>query len=400
VSAAESLELFLQEASDHLQYLREYSGLVQESQARPEDFEKLYIAAHTLCGTSASFGFPLFSEVAGKLAHIFQYAMNARLGPDTHGPLTEFLADAVSVLEFDLLQMANDGTECAPDIAAFKQRYSFAFPAAVEDTATAEEIASQSPQANFATPSSPSSSGVSFVDSLPEDSDIPAEVLEIFVAEAEEHFQTVTECLLALEGNPNAEDINRLFRAMHTVKGSAAQVGVHRCAVVAHRVEELIGRMRDGRLQPSAEIVDLCLDSVDALKKLLHHSWIDDAEMRAKLEPLLARIEEIAPAGTEEPLMDSSEAAPASAAAEQAPATELAPAATQQISAARRPAPATSAAVRAHFTRSPGSHDERRRRTRDQSHADARPSERTGQAGRSLDLFKGAPLAESFRVPG
>ena len=113
MSAAESLELFLQEASDHLQYLREYSGLVQESQARAEDFEKLYIAAHTLCGTSASYGFPLFSEVSGKLAHIFQYAMNARLGPDTHGPLTEFLADAVSVLEFDLLQMANDGTECA-----------------------------------------------------------------------------------------------------------------------------------------------------------------------------------------------------------------------------------------------------------------------------------------------
>jgi chemosensory pili system protein ChpA (sensor histidine kinase/response regulator) len=351
VSAAESLELFLQEASDHLQYLREYSGLVQESQARPEDFEKLYIAAHTLCGTSASFGFPLFSEVAGKLAHIFQYAMNARLGPDTHGPLTEFLADAVSVLEFDLLQMANDGTECAPDIAAFKQRYSFAFPAAVADVSAVEDHAGDASRATFAAASAASSGSVSFVDSLPEDSDIPAEVLEIFVAEAEEHFQTVTECLLALEGNPNAEDINRLFRAIHTVKGSAAQVGVHRCAVVAHRVEELIGRMRDGRLQPSAEIVDLCLDSVDALKKLLHHSWTDDAEMRAKLEPLLARIEELAPAGTEEPSIDSSEAAPANAAAEQSPATEVAPAATQQISAARRAAPAITAAAQAKSVR-------------------------------------------------
>jgi chemosensory pili system protein ChpA (sensor histidine kinase/response regulator) len=347
VSAAESLELFLQEASDHLQYLREYSGLVQESQARPEDFEKLYIAAHTLCGTSASYGFPLFSEVAGKLAHIFQYAMNARLGPDTHGPLTEFLADAVSVLEFDLLQMANDGTECAPDIAAFKQRYSFAFPAPVEGATASEEIASHAPRSVDATLGASPSGGVSFVDSLPEDGDIPPEVLEIFVAEAEEHFQTVTECLLALEGNPNSEDINRLFRAMHTVKGSAAQVGVHRCAVVAHRVEELIGRMRDGRLQPSAEIVDLCLDSVDALKKLLHHSWIDDAEMRAKLEPLLARIEELAPAGTEEPSTDSSEAATATAAVEQVPVRELAPAASQiaASSSSWRAAPAAASAA-------------------------------------------------------
>jgi len=327
VSAAESLELFLQEASDHLQYLREYSGLVQEPQARAEDFEKLYIAAHTLCGTSASYGFPLFSEVAGKLAHIFQYAMNARLGPDTHGPLTEFLADAVSVLEFDLLQMANDGTECAPDIAAFKQRYSFAFPAAAEELAADENAASGATAQISA--AGHAASGASFVDSLPEDSDIPAEVLEVFVAEAEEHFQTVTECLLALEGNPNAEDINRLFRAMHTVKGSAAQVGVHRCAVVAHRVEELIGRMRDGRLKPSAEIVDLCLDAVDALKKLLHHSWANDAEMRAKLEPLLARIDELAPAGTEEPLTELAEASGSVAAAEQISATELAVTAAQ-----------------------------------------------------------------------
>ena len=43
----ESLELFLQEASENLQYLREYSGLLQEPQTKPEDLEKLYIAAHS-----------------------------------------------------------------------------------------------------------------------------------------------------------------------------------------------------------------------------------------------------------------------------------------------------------------------------------------------------------------
>ena len=53
----------------------------------------------------------------------------------------------------------------------------------------------------------------------------PPKCSKFFVPEAEEHLQTVTECLLALEANPNAEDINRLFRAMHTIKGSAAQVG-------------------------------------------------------------------------------------------------------------------------------------------------------------------------------
>ena len=140
--SSESVELFLQEASENLQYLREYSGILQEPQTRPDDLEKLYIAAHTLAGTSASYGFPQFSEVGAKMAHIFHYAMHATLTPDMHGPLTEFISDAISVLEFDLLQISTNGEETTGDIAAFKQRYSFAFPAApASESRTSEQAA-------------------------------------------------------------------------------------------------------------------------------------------------------------------------------------------------------------------------------------------------------------------
>ena len=105
------------------------------------------------------------------------------------------------------------------------------------------------------------------MEALPADDQVPAEILEFFVAEAEEHLQVVTQCLLRLETSPSQQQINRLSRAIHTVKGSAAQVGLHRIAHVAHRVEDLIGHLRDGELQPSAEIIDICLDSVDVLKK-------------------------------------------------------------------------------------------------------------------------------------
>ena len=302
----ESIELFLQEASENLQYLREYSGLLQESQTKPEDLEKLYIAAHTLAGTSASYGFPEFSEVAAKMAHIFHYAMNATLTADMHGPLTEFLSDAISVLEFDLLQISSSGTETSADIVAFKQRYAFAFPAA-PPAETENEPAADSPGAGEPIPAVfPSTS---FVDRLPEDGEVPDEVLEFFIPEAEEHLQAVTECLLALEGNPNADEINRLFRAMHTVKGSAAQVGLHRLSAVAHRVEDMIGRLRDGVLQPSSEIVDLFLQSVDVLKQFLHRQWPSDAEMAAAVDPLLARIAELAPEEAAEESGES-EAAP------------------------------------------------------------------------------------------
>src|SRR5205085_3456436 len=120
--------MFLQEAAEHLRDLREYVGVLQDVAPRREDLERLYISAHTLSGTSASYGFPRFSEIAGKLAHVFQYALNAPLGGDLHGPLTEFLSDGISLLETDLLEISDTGKENVDDIAAFKDRYRFAFP--------------------------------------------------------------------------------------------------------------------------------------------------------------------------------------------------------------------------------------------------------------------------------
>jgi chemosensory pili system protein ChpA (sensor histidine kinase/response regulator) len=335
----ESIELFLQEASDNLQYLREYSGLVQEASARPEDLEKLYIAAHTLAGTSGSYGFPEFAEVAAKMAHIFHYAMNAALTPDMHGPLTEFLSDAISVLEFDLLQISSNGVETSGDIATFKQRYAFAFPSAPPPEYGPENEAAAAGSIGVGEPIPEVFPAVSYVASLPQDGEVPDEVLEFFVPEAEEHLQAVTECLLALEGNPNADDINRLFRSMHTVKGSAAQVGLHRLSAVAHRVEDLIGRLRDGELQPSAEIVDALLQSVDVLKQFLHRQWPGEAEMAAAVDPLLARISDLAPEES------ADEAAPAQSAASGVDSS--ASGASTELAAPARPMAAVAAKAQA-----------------------------------------------------
>ncbi len=332
-SNRESLELFLQEASEHLQYLREYSGLLTEPHTKHEDLEKLYIAAHTLSGTSASYGFPQFSEIAAKMAHVFHYATNAELSPDMHGPLTEFLSDAISVLEFDLLQISATGFETAEDIAAFKQRYAFAFPAAPAEPSSEDEETA----AGQAEPVPGVFSGPSLAAALPPDGDVPDEVLEFFMPEAEEHFQAITECLLNLEGHANPEDIHRLFRSIHTVKGSAAQVGLHRISAIAHRVEDLIGCLREGLLRPNSEIVDVCLESIDVLKKFLHRQWSSDAEMAAAIDPLLARIAELTPDLAEsEHTSDASAAGAESATAENAAPDAAAPAhAAQPLPQAR-----------------------------------------------------------------
>src|ERR1700730_863671 len=293
------MELFLQEASEHLQYLREYVGLLQEIGPRHEDLERLYIAAHTLGGTSASYEFPGFAEIASKLAHVFQYAMNAPLGDDLHGPLAEFLSDAISLLETDLLEISDKGSETIDEIHAFKERYSFAFPEAAAKTPYTSPAQTEIPSTPVTKPSTISVTG-SYFDLLPADDDVPNEILEFFQPEAEEHLQIVSDCLISLEGNNNPEEINKLFRAIHTLKGSAAQVGLKRLGAIAHRVEDLIGRLRDGELEPSPMLVDVCLESIDVLKKTLHKQWGDEREMRAGVDSLLGRIAEFAPLDPED----------------------------------------------------------------------------------------------------
>jgi chemosensory pili system protein ChpA (sensor histidine kinase/response regulator) len=307
---AEFVEIFLQEASERLQFLREYSGILQDAYPRPEDVERLYIAAHTLAGTSASYGFPLFSEISSKLAHIFQYAMNATIAADAAGPLVEFVSEAVALLESDLIMVSANAVEAEEDIGVFKQRYPFAFQAAAEPPqetrpqVVAEEtvLASSEEKSDSVAIAQPVTENLPeplVFEPLPEDSEVPAEVLEFFVPEAEEHLQVVTHCLLSLETNPSSEQIHRLLRAMHTVKGSAAQVGLHRIAHVAHRAEDLVGRLREGELRPSAEIIDICLDAVDTLKKFLYHQWTDDAAMQSTVHGLFTRISRLVPAEKE-----------------------------------------------------------------------------------------------------
>jgi len=318
----EAVEVFLQEASEHLQYLREYIGVLQEIAPRHEDLERLYISAHTLSGTSASYGFPRFSEIAGKLAHVFQYATNASLGEDLHGPLTEFLSDGISLLETDLLEISDTGQELLDDIAAFKERYRFAFPAEpapVSYLQPVHEIASQPEEFEDV-----AAVTGSYFDALPEDDEVPAEILEFFQPEAEEHLQIVSDCLLSLEANHSPEEINKLFRAIHTVKGSAAQVGLKRLGGIAHRVEDLIGRLRENELEPTPHVIDLCLESVDILKKTLHKQWADEAEMRTGVDSLLNRIAEVAPMDEEEAAASNEAAALESGREQTAPTTAAA----------------------------------------------------------------------------
>ena len=90
-----------------------------------------------------------------------------------------------------------------------------------------------------------------------------------FVSEAQEHLATVGEDLLALEkygADEARQSVDRLFRAMHSVKGGAGLVGCRQIGALAHTMETILDRLRQGRLELRPEVMDGLLAGNDLMQ--------------------------------------------------------------------------------------------------------------------------------------
>ncbi len=77
--------------------------------------------------------------------------------------------------------------------------------------------------------------------------EVKAEYRTIFCEEAADQLREWEESLLALEKNPqDGEQINRMFRAIHTMKGSAGFIGYDALARLAHDLESSLQQVREG----------------------------------------------------------------------------------------------------------------------------------------------------------
>ncbi len=83
------------------------------------------------------------------------------------------------------------------------------------------------------------------------------DLLADFVAEARELVQAAAEDLLALEGAPDPAVLNRVFRAFHTLKGSAALFDWPDMLAALHAAEDGLAAARAGRLATGPGLVDL-----------------------------------------------------------------------------------------------------------------------------------------------
>lgn len=92
----------------------------------------------------------------------------------------------------------------------------------------------------------------------------------VFFEESQEHLDEMEHLLLNLDvSNPDSEQLNTIFRAAHSIKGGAGIFGFDALVSVTHVMESLLDKIRQGKMNITAELVDLFLASVDVLKGIL-----------------------------------------------------------------------------------------------------------------------------------
>ena len=118
------------------------------------------------------------------------------------------------------------------------------------------------------------------------------EIIQEFVMESLENLGTIEVTLLDLEkDSTDLETINAVFRPFHTIKGVSGFLNFGKINRLAHTVESLLDMARNGKLNIDGQIIDIVLESVDVLKKMIRS--IQDSLERGEPQEGNTSIEEV-----------------------------------------------------------------------------------------------------------
>lgn len=279
---AEVLSYFTPEAQEYLEVME---GLLLRLEKTPEDAESiqhLFRTVHTLKGSAHTVGFQAIGDVAHPVEDCLGAVREGRLRMSSG--LIDLILRAVDVIRALMRRDPGNLDRLRQDVLAITRALR-----QVEDgervdaghvsaSPTDPHANRDLPQLADTVPETPTHVGAApeVVDVEEELSDsylvpdLDAEVLSYFAPEAQEYIETIEALVLRLEKEPQDRDtIHQLFRTAHTLKGSAYTVGFQAIGDLTHHVEDVMGAVRDGRIQVMPGLTDIILRAVDVVRVLM-----------------------------------------------------------------------------------------------------------------------------------
>ena len=146
-----------------------------------------------------------------------------------------------------------------------------------------------------------------------------SQYLEVFIDESDEHLQTLSDCIMVLEKEPdNMDTINEIFRAAHSLKGMAGTMGFKRMQHLTHDMENVFQEVRSDKIKVNSAMIDLLFKCLDAIEGYLNNIKESSDEGTEENELIIKELNDF--------ITGSEEGSPAPAPKkEEAPAAENAP---------------------------------------------------------------------------
>ena len=106
-------------------------------------------------------------------------------------------------------------------------------------------------------------------------------ILQTFIVESGEHLSEMEEALLLLEAQPqDVETLQTIFRVVHTIKGSAACLGLRKLTDFAHVLEDLLDRLRNRTLTATSSLIKVLLTTLDVIRQMTADAAAGNDQMK------------------------------------------------------------------------------------------------------------------------
>ena len=126
-------------------------------------------------------------------------------------------------------------------------------------------------------------------------SDIRDQAYQFFIQEAPELLQVIEAELLTLKTERSTAKVHNMMRAVHSIKGGAASVGLETIKTLAHSLEDIFKALFSPELEVDTEIEGLLLQAYDCLRlpliEQISTGQFDSEQAMANAEPVFAQIE-------------------------------------------------------------------------------------------------------------